>query len=305
MCNNCQKLDHFASVCRSTGIGEIELPESDEQLAPHNIFVGEVDKACAPWRVTISLYGQKVAFKVDSGADASILSLKTYKKLKLPPLEHASNTLTSVGSVLKVEGKLKGAIQFKSKTEPEEFYVVDSADDLLSRSACSRLGVLKFTGEVTQDVFGEAGLVKTAPISIQLREDAVPVALATARNIPLPLMKPVEEELKKMEQYGIITTETEPTEWVSALVPVPKPNSSGVRITVDYKKLNQSVKREVFPIPTLEQLTSKLGGATLFSKLDASSGFYQIPLDEASSKMTTFITPFQGWKKLPICRSNR
>ena len=69
------------------------------------------------------------------------------------------------------------------------------------------------------------------------------------------------------------------------------------RITVDYKKLNQSVKRQVFPIPTLEQLTSKLSGATLFTKLDASSGFYQIPLDEASSKMTTFITPF-GRKRL-------
>ncbi|XP_043203586.1 uncharacterized protein K02A2.6-like [Amphibalanus amphitrite] len=61
-------------------------------------------------------------------------------------------------------------------------------------------------------------------------------------------------------------------------------------------------RRWCFPIPTLEHLTSKLGGATLFSKLDASSGFYQIPLDEASSKMTTFITPFgrKRFLRLPM-----
>ncbi|XP_043229573.1 uncharacterized protein K02A2.6-like [Amphibalanus amphitrite] len=173
---------------------------------------------------------------------------------------------------------------FKSKAESEVFYVVDSADNLLSRSACSRLGVLQFTGEVHEDVFGEAGLMKTAPISIRLREDAVPVALSTARHVPLPLMKPVEEELKIMEEQGIIVPETEPTDWVSALVPVPK--NSGVRITVDYKKLNQAVKREIFPIPTLEHLTSKLA----------------IPLDEASSKMTTFITPFgrKRFLRLPM-----
>ena len=301
-CVNCQKLDHFASVCLSNGIRQIEGTESSEQQAPPDNFVGEVGNACAPWRVHICLNGKDITFKVDSGADVSILSLKTYQKLSLPPLEHASATLTSVGSVLKVEGKLRGDITFKGKSDSEVFYVVDSADDLLSRSACSRLGVLRFTGEVTDDVFGEAGLVKTAPIRIQLREDAVPVALATARNVPLPLMKPVEEELKRMERHGIITTETEPTDWVSALVPVPKPKSNSVRITVDYKKLNQAVKRQVFPIPTLEQLTSKLSGATCFSKLDASSGFYQIPLDEVSSKMTTFITPFgrKRFLRLPM-----
>ena len=300
ICANCQKMDHFASVCRSPGVRQIEHAGSREPLAPPDAFVGDIGNACVPWRVTVSLSGQEVTFKVDSGADVSILSLRTFKRLNLPCLEHTSSTLTSVGGLLKVEGKLQGTVAYKNKAEPETFYVIDCADDLLSRSACSRLGILQFTGEVHQDVFGEAGLMKTTPISIRLRDDAVPVAVSTARHIPLPLMKPVEEELKKMEEQGVIVSETEPTDWVSALVPVPK--TSGVRITVDYKKLNQAVKREVFPIPTLEQLTSKLSGATLFSKLDASSGFYQIPLDEASSKMTTFITPFgrKRFLRLPM-----
>ena len=72
--------------------------------------------------------------------------------------------------------------------------------------------------------------------------------------------------------------------------------------TVDYRRLNQAIKREVYPIPTLEDLTSKLSGATLFSKLDASSGFFQLPLDPASSLLTTFITPFgrKAFTRLPM-----
>ena len=42
--------------------------------------------------------------------------------------------------------------------------------------------------------------------------------------------------------------------------------------------------------------------ATVFSKLDASSGFWQIPLDNDSSRLTTFITPFGRYcfRRLPF-----
>ena len=45
-------------------------------------------------------------------------------------------------------------------------------------------------------------------------------------------------------------------------------------------------------LPYLEDISPKLAGATVFSTLDASSGFFQIPLDKESMKLTTFITPF-------------
>ena len=65
-----------------------------------------------------------------------------------------------------------------------------------------------------------------------------------------------------------------------------------VRIGVDLKRLNQAVKRERYMLPTLEDIAPKLAGATLFSSLDASSGFWQIPLDKDSARKTTLITPF-------------
>ena len=85
------------------------------------------------------------------------------------------------------------------------------------------------------------------------------------------------------------------------MVPVLKKNGD-VRICVDLERLNRSVKRERCTLPTLEDVTHKLAGSNVFSKLDATSGFWQIPLDENTAKLTTFTTPFGRFffKRLPF-----
>ena len=74
--------------------------------------------------------------------------------------------------------------------------------------------------------------------------------------------------------------------WV---VVVPK-KSGEVRICVDLKALNKNVLREVHPIPKVDETLAQLAGAKIFSKLDANSGFWQIPLSDDSRLLTTFVT---------------
>ena len=86
---------------------------------------------------------------------------------------------------------------------------------------------------------------------------------------------------------------------------------------MDLKPLNQSVLRETHPIPKVDETLAQLSGAKLFTKLDANSGFWQIPLAKESRPLTTFITPFGRYcfNKLPFgissapelfqCRMNR
>lgn len=94
-----------------------------------------------------------------------------------------------------------------------------------------------------------------------------------------------------MEQLGVITKVEEPTDWCSGMVTVPKKNGA-VRICVDLTKLNEDVCREKYILPSVEQSLGLLGGAKVFSKLDANMGFWQIPLSDQSAKYTTFTTPF-------------
>lgn len=75
------------------------------------------------------------------------------------------------------------------------------------------------------------------------------------------------------------------------MVVVPKPDGN-VRICVDLTKLNQSVCRERHILPVVEQTLALLAGAQVFTKLDANSGFWQIPLSADSALLTTFLNPF-------------
>ena len=78
-------------------------------------------------------------------------------------------------------------------------------------------------------------------------------------------------------------------------------NKNGqIRLCIDPKDLNKAIKREHFQLPTKEEILRKLTGAKFFSKLDATAGFHQITLDEKSSLMTTFNTPFGRYRYLRL-----
>lgn len=59
-----------------------------------------------------------------------------------------------------------------------------------------------------------------------------------------------------------------------------------------FDALNKWVRRERRILPAVEQTLAMLAGAKVFTKLDVTSGFWQIPLSEESSLLTKFITPF-------------
>ena len=60
----------------------------------------------------------------------------------------------------------------------------------------------------------------------------------------------------------------------------------------DYTKLNSFVQRPVHPFPSVSDIVQAIpSSAVIFAKFDAVNGYFQIALDEESSKLTTFILP--------------
>ena len=110
----------------------------------------------------------------------------------------------------------------------------------------------------------------------------------------------VYAELQKLQREDIITPVVQPTEWISSMVVVPKKDGN-IRVCLDPKDLNNAVKREHHQLPMIEDISSRLAGARLFTILDVKKGFWHIRLDEESSLLTTFNTPFghYRWKRLP------
>ncbi|KAI2650666.1 Retrovirus-related Pol polyprotein from transposon 17.6 [Labeo rohita] len=64
--------------------------------------------------------------------------------------------------------------------------------------------------------------------------------------------------------------------------------------------LNKAIQRPNYPLPTLEEVTTKLTGARYFSFLDARSGYWTIKLSTESSMLTTFNTPFGRYRFLRL-----
>ena len=75
------------------------------------------------------------------------------------------------------------------------------------------------------------------------------------------------------------------------MVTIIKPNGS-LRICIDPRDLNQAIKREPYPMSTIEEIVTRMPNVKVFSVLDASSGFWQVKLDPSSAKLCTFNTPF-------------
>jgi hypothetical protein len=48
----------------------------------------------------------------------------------------------------------------------------------------------------------------------------------------------------------------------------------------DYRRLNLVTKPDMYPPPHMEDLSAKLAGKTVFSKLDLRKGYYQVPVAE-------------------------
>ncbi|CAM4553808.1 unnamed protein product [Caretta caretta] len=90
-----------------------------------------------------------------------------------------------------------------------------------------------------------------------------------------------------------------PTEWVSSLTIVEKSNSQ-LHICLDPRDLNKAKKGEHFKLPTRKEIMAQFANAQYFSKLDASSGFWQLKVTEESSKLCTFNTPFGRYRFLQL-----
>lgn len=140
--------------------------------------------------------------------------------------------------------------------------------------------------------------------SIKLKENVTPSYVKPYR-LPKSQKAEIDSQVRKMLNDDII--EESQSEWSSPLLLVPKKtdnNYSGTkkwRVVIDYRKLNEKIKDDKFPLPNISEILDSLSGAIYFTHLDLSQGYYQLELDPSSRKYTAFVTDKQyHMKRLPM-----
>jgi hypothetical protein len=161
---------------------------------------------------------------------------------------------------------------------------------------CKKTEVVDKHAEVFNDDLGRLPGI----VHLEVDPNHKPVVLP-ARKILVSVRDQFKVELERLERLGVITPVEEPTECVSQIVVAMK-KSGALRVCIDPKPLNEALEGERYQIPVIDDLLPDLSEARVFSKVDLASAFWHLELDEESSKLTTFSTPYGRfrWLRLPF-----
>ncbi len=127
-----------------------------------------------------------------------------------------------------------------------------------------------------------------------------PIHVTTAKAVPLHQQKAADELIDDLLAKGVIERVEHPTEWISPGFFVDKEGGkAGVRLVSSYVRLNEAIDRPVHPFPSTQDiLQGLLPDSKVFAKLDAIHGYFQVPLDEDSADLTTFLLPSGKYRYL-------
>lgn len=132
--------------------------------------------------------------------------------------------------------------------------------------------------------------------------DSTPVYIKNYR-LPQTQIKEINEQVDKLMADNIIEHSVSP--YNSPLLVVPKKSANDEkkwRLVVDFRKLNDKIVNDKFPLTRIEDVLDRLGRARYFSTLDMTSSFHQINLHENSRPLTSFSTGsgHYQFKRLPF-----
>ena len=136
------------------------------------------------------------------------------------------------------------------------------------------------------------------PIKLFLKKDALPTRSAPLHQGPV-LAAELKEQVKKLEELDMIE-KIKHHDWSSPAFLVKK-GDSRFRMVINYRSLNSNLHDDGYPLPTPKDIFMSLGDSGLYTLLDLRDGFWNLPLDESSRHLTTFVTTsgIYQWKRLP------
>ena len=168
--------------------------------------------------------------------------------------------------------------------------------DILSQYSGSFEGIRCFPGDLYK---------------YHLKPDYKP-AQHTPRKVPVHLETAFKEEIESLVKQGILEEVKEHTDWVNSYVIVEKdtgnhhsPNHTvkkKLRICLDPRDLNKASEREPYHTRSVDEITAKLQGMTVFTIVDFKKGYWMVVLHPDSRKLTCMALPFGRfqWTCLPM-----
>jgi predicted aspartyl protease len=248
---------------------------------------------------------------LDTGSSISLINSDFASKLRVKIDDLSTKITTANNTHLNVFGKSMIQLEIDNKKYQHEFLVshfkypvlvgMDFLEkynfiiDLKNKSMTQR----KLTSTLINDTSDVNDLIKkysnifndnpsspalVEPMKIELTtEKCKSVYYRTSQTEDVV----ISQEIKKMLNLNIIRKSKSSFSFPVILV---KKKDQTFRFCIDFRNLNKITTRDSYPLPRIDEMLNKLGNARYFTKLDCSSGYWQIPLNENDKYKTAFKT---------------
>ena len=299
-CSFCLRIGHTEQACRAKQIDARGTYEKKSQMS----FFSCVSNDGNLRYLRVTLFGQQSDFLVDTGASVSLISQAFIDRNDLKnncEMCHLETTLAN-GTSFVLPKKIHADLSVNGATFLHSFYVADiHVPGILGMDLIPRVGlhieqvcgisvagippILAEYSDVFNKPLKDSVLVGIEPFQIIGPTTEFQPKPQPARRLPAEEDSFVTEKVKELLEAGVIEEST--SAWRHSPVIVPKPDGSK-RMVINYKPVNAQTSLDAYPLPLIDDLLAKLSGAKIFSNIDFSQFYHQLPLANCDSSKTAF-----------------
>ena len=252
-CRKCHYKGHFEKYCRTKREGRHSKEDELHQVEDADYAFSLDEGRNRMGKVQIQLGGVKIDVIIDSGASRNVIDRNTWellkdKNIKVSQSSKCTSQLYSYGGQkpLATVGCFLTCIEYNGKAlKNVEFVVIEGKEpSLLGRQTSTDLGILKLEPcienpmnvnaldscldlshceKLYPTLFKGVGRLKNFKLKIPIDKSVQPI-VQPLRRVPYQLRNKLEEKLLELESLDLIEKCVGPSNWVSPLVCVPKPN---------------------------------------------------------------------------------
>ncbi|UYV65830.1 K02A2.6-like [Cordylochernes scorpioides] len=304
-----RKIGHLSNVCKAKGNAQ-----KSGYVQQQNIFSL---KGGTEVKIALTVDGQILNGIVDTGSPVTLMPKSIFEKLwrAKPLIPTALNLKSFCNNPIKVVGERK--VFVKEANMSLRLIVVDESipEIVLGREWLKFLNInyskLLNVNKISESCIDsliesyanlfkdELGCLKDVKLDISIKKEEAPV-FCKARSLPYSLKKKVEDELECLVERGILEPIVHAS-WAAPIVPVVKKDGS-IRICGDFRSTANKAKiLDKYPLPTIDEIFSRLSSSTIFSTLDLSMAYLQIELTDEAKRVVNINTTkgLFAYRRLP------
>ncbi|XP_036318010.1 uncharacterized protein K02A2.6-like [Rhagoletis pomonella] len=316
-CNLCKKKGHLQSVCFKANRQVNNIDEGKDKEIDELFHIEGSKNDREKLYCVLEINNNNIKLEVDTGAPVTIISEKDANRFlpKLKVIESDIKLYSYCRTRLDCIGLMWVEVRHEGKILPLKMYVVRTdRPPLLGREWLRKIKlnwhkllnerlyinhildqseVVDFNSETLLKKFprvfaSTAGKITGFQAQLYLKPNASP-KFVKARRVPFPLWEKVEQELENQVAEGLLV-KVDRSEWATPIVVVPKADGS-VRICGDYKvTVNPCLVVDEHPLPTIDELFSRMAGGTKFTKIDLSKAYLQLEVCPKDRHILTLST---------------